>query len=320
MPVIAWIGFLAVVFVLLALDLGVFNKRGSTPTVKSALKWTSFYVTLAGAFSVLVYFLYERAFIASGSAEGVLSGRQAMLQFITGYLVEESLSVDNIFVIGVIFGYFRVPVAYQHRVLFWGILGAIVLRGIMIGIGAALMATFSWITYVFGAVLILTAIRLLRSGEDDFDPESNFLARVMRRFYPVSAQFEGQKFFTTIAGRRAMTPLFITLLVVESSDVLFAVDSIPAIFAITTDPFLVFTSNIFAILGLRSLYFALAGLVEKFKYLKTSLVFLLGFIGVKMLLTHQFHISTAISLAIVAGILGVGIAMSVLAARRDRAA
>ena len=281
-----WISFIAAVLILLALDLGVFHRKDSVPTVKDALRWTAFYVALAGAFTVFVYFLYEGRL--GLKPPGMLSGEQAALQFITGYLIEESLSADNIFVIAVIFGYFRVPPAYQHRVLFWGILGAIAMRGIMIALGAALIHQFSWITYVFGALLVVTAIRLYMSGDDDFDPESNFLAKLMRRFYPVTSHFDGQKFFTFIGSRRAMTPLFITLLVVESSDVLFAIDSIPAIFAITTDPFLVFT----------------------------SLVILLGFIGVKMLIAHHFPIPTGISLGIVAAILAIGIGASMWSARK----
>ena len=315
-----WVGFLAVILLLLALDLGVLRKKQQTPTVKSALLMTAFYVGLAMAFSVVVYLLYEHKWFGFGLGDASLSGHQAALQYVTGYLVEESLSVDNIFVIALIFAYFRVPVANQPRVLYWGILGAIVLRGAMIGLGAALVARFSWMNYVFGLLLLLTAARLLLADDDELNPESNFLFRILRRFYPVTPNFDGPRFFTTSAGRKAATPLLVTLLVVESTDVLFAVDSIPAIFAITQDPFLVFTSNIFAILGLRSLYFALAGMLDMFKYLKTALVVLLAFIGVKMLLHHRFEISTAVSLAIVAGILAAGVLVSVIASRRGSAA
>jgi tellurite resistance protein TerC len=314
-----WIGFLAVILLLLALDLGVLRKKGQTPTVRSALLMTGFYVALAMAFSVVVWLLYENKWFGFGLGDAPLSGHQAALQYVTGYLVEESLSVDNIFVIALIFTYFRVPAANQQRVLYWGILGAIVLRGAMIGLGAALVAKFSWMNYVFGLLLLATALRLLLAGDEEVNPESNFLFRILRRFYPVTPHFDGAKFFTMASGRKAATPLLVTLLVVESTDVLFAVDSIPAIFAITQDPFLVFTSNIFAILGLRSLYFALAGMLDMFKHLKTALVVLLAFIGVKMLLHHHFEISTGVSLAIVAGILASGVVASLVAARRAAA-
>jgi len=316
---IAWVVFVAMVLLLLALDLGVFRRKESSPTVRQALFSTAFYVSLALSFSVLVYFLYDRHWLGFGLAGEVTTGSQAALKYLTGYIVEESLSVDNIFVMALIFSYFNVPVALQHRVLFWGILGAIVLRGAMIGLGATLVARFSWMNYVFGALLIITAIRLLGASEEKLDPESNFLLRILRRFYPVTSTFDGRHFFTSLNGRRAATPLLVTLLVVESTDVLFAIDSIPAIFAITSDPFLVFTSNIFAIMGLRALYFALAGVLDMFKYLKTSLVFLLGFIGVKMLLHDHFHISTGISLAVVAAILGMGVVASLIATKRAAA-
>jgi len=319
-----WIGFIAIILLLLALDLGVLQKKQEIPTVRRALIMTAFYVSLAMGFSVIVYLMYENKWFGFGLGLGLgedgLSGSQAMLQYVTGYLVEESLSIDNIFVIAMIFTYFRVPLEHQHRVLFWGILGAIVFRGAMIGLGAALVARFSWMNYVFGLLLLATAVRLLLAGDDEMNPESNFLFRLLRRFYPVTPHYDGGKFFTMAAGRKAATPLLVTLLVVESTDILFAVDSIPAIFAITQDPFLVFTSNIFAILGLRALYFALAGMLDKFKYLKTALVFLLAFIGVKMLLHHHFEISTPVSLAIVVGILTVGVMASVLSGRREGAA
>jgi tellurite resistance protein TerC len=228
--------------------------------------------------------------------------------------------MDNIFVIAMIFSFFGVPDRYQHRVLFWGVLGALVLRGVMIGAGAVLIQRFSWMTYVLGAILILTALRMAVSHHEDIHPDQNPLVRLARRFYPVSSDFEGEKLFTQLNGRRAMTPLMVVLLVVESSDVVFAVDSIPAIFAITTDPFLVFTSNALAILGLRSLYFALAGMIRKFYYLKISLVAILGYVGVKMILAHHLHIPTLATLAVIVATLAIGILASLLVKRGEGAA
>jgi len=277
-------------------------------------------VTLALAFNVLVFFLYERSWLGVGVTVGQpLDGRTAALQFLTGYLLEQSLSLDNVFIIALIFSYFRVPLAYQHRVLFWGILGALVMRGAMIGLGAALITRFDWIIYVFGGILILTAVRMLLAGNEEPDPEKSPVIRLARRIYPVTPELHGERFFVQLNGRRAATPLFLVLLMVESSDVLFAVDSIPAIFAVTQDPFLVFTSNIFAILGLRNLYFAIAPLLNRFKYLKQSLVFILAFVGVKMILAHTQPIPTITSLSVIIGILGVGILASALAAGRETA-
>jgi len=230
-----------------------------------------------------------------------------------GYLLEKSLSVDNIFVIAMIFAFFRVPLAEQHRVLFWGILGAVVLRAAMIAIGATLIERFDWIVYVFGGLLILSAVKMLVVRHDNIDPDRNVVVRLTRRLYPVSNEFDGSHFFTVVNGRSAVTPLFLSLVLVETSDVMFAVDSIPAIFSVTRDPFLVFTSNVFAILGLRSLYFALAGLMEKFRYLKMSLVFVLAYVGVKMMLSHHHPIPNLVSLAVIGGILSVGVLSSMVA-------
>jgi tellurite resistance protein TerC len=248
-----------------------------------------------------------------------LTGKQAALQFFTGYLIEYSLSVDNIFVIALIITAFRVPSQYQHRLLFWGVLGAAVLRGIMIGVGTVLIMQFSWIIYVFGVLLILSAVKLLFSSEGEVDPEHSFAIRMTRRLYPVTHEFHGKDFFVDLNGRRTATPMLLALVLIESSDVMFAVDSIPAVFAVTRDPFLVFTSNIFAILGLRSLYFALAGLMDKFRYLKLSLVFVLAFVGVKMLLSHSpdYKIPNGVSLAVIAGLLAVGVIASLAASARD---
>ncbi len=296
MEIVLWLAFLVIVIGLLALDLGVLNRKAHVISTPEALGWTAIWVILALVFNVAVYYLYEHHLLGIGAELGhELNGRQAALLFFTGYLVEKSLSLDNIFVIALIFAYFRVPAMYQHRVLFWGILGALVLRGAMILAGAALIRRFDWIIYVFGALLILTAVKMLVARHDNLEPNKNPLVKLARRLYPVSPDFEGSRFFTRLEGRRAVTPLFLVLLVVESSDVLFAVDSIPAIFAVTTDPFIVFTSNVFAILGLRSLYFVLAGIMDKFRYLKMSLVFLLAYIGVKMLLSHHYPIPTFVS-------------------------
>ena len=308
-----WIGFVAFVLFMLALDLGVFHRHAHVVTISESLAWTAFWVVLALIFNAAVYFMYQHHWLGIGLEIGhPLGGREAALQFFTGYLIEKSLSVDNIFVIAVVFSYFGVPSLYQHRVLFWGILGALVLRGIMIAAGAALIQRFDWIVYVFGGLLIVTAVKLLVTRHDTIDPGRNPLVKLARRLCPVSDRFEADRFFTTLGGRRAITPLFLVLLVV----VLFAVDSIPAIFAVTRDPFLVFTSNVFAILGLRSLYFALAGVMNKFHYLQTSLVFVLAFVGIKMILSHHHPIPTYVSLAIIGAILSVGVLASILAAHR----
>jgi len=317
-----WAGFITLILMLLALDLGVLNRKAHVISVKEAMVWTALWVSLSLCFSVFVYFAYQNHWFELSHAhavEGAATGEWlAFSEFLTGYIVEQSLSLDNIFVIALIFAYFKVPAIYQHRVLFWGILGAIIMRGTMIGIGAALITRFHWIIYLFGGMLILTALKLLLTADDaHVDPEKNPLARIARRLYPVSPGYEGQKFFTTLDGRRAITPMFLVLLVVESTDVMFAVDSIPAIFAITQDTFIVFTSNVFAILGLRSMYFALAAIMGKFRYLKISLVFILGYVGLKMLLSTIYPIPTVVSLGLIAGILLAGITASVVAARQD---
>jgi len=299
-----WLGFTGFVVALLALDLGVFHRKAHVISVKEASIWSAIWIGLALCFNALVVHWF---------------GPERGLEFLTGYLIEKALAVDNIFVIYAIFAYFAVPAAYQHRVLFWGILGALVMRGAMIGLGAALITRFDWIIYVFGGILILTAVRMLLAGNEEPDPEKSPVIRLARRIYPVTPELHGERFFVQLNGRRAATPLFLVLLMVESSDVLFAVDSIPAIFAVTQDPFLVFTSNIFAILGLRNLYFAIAPLLNRFKYLKQSLVFILAFVGVKMILAHTQPIPTITSLSVIIGILGVGILASALAAGRETA-
>jgi tellurite resistance protein TerC len=315
-----WLGFLVFIIALLALDLGVFHRKAHVIKTKEAFIWTAFWIMLALLFNVMIYYIYENHWFSIGKSIGnVLDGKEAALKFFTGYLLEKSLSLDNIFVIAMIFAYFNVPPVYQHRVLFWGILGAIILRGIMIGLGVALIERFTWMIYVFGILLILTAVKLLISRHDNIEPKKNPLVKLAKRLFPVSDTYKEDHFFTRLNGRIAITPLFLVLIVVESSDVLFAIDSIPAIFAITTDPFIVFTSNIFAILGLRSLYFALAAVIEKFRYLKMSLVYILAYVGVKMILSHHYHIPIIVSLSVIIGILLVGIMASIVASNRDTA-
>ena len=249
--------------------------------------------------------------LSEGEVNGLpAGGRDAATMFFTGYLVEQSLSMDNIFVIALILGFFQVPAAYQHRVLFWGILGALVMRGVMIGLGAAIIDSFSWVIYVFGGLLIYTSIKMAFSGEDQLDFEESKLVRLARRFFHVHPGFVQDRFFVRHDGKWAITPLFLALMIIESTDLLFAVDSIPAVFGITHDPFLVFTSNVFAILGLRSLYFALADLLDKFRFLKYSLVVILAFVGVKMLAHAYIAISPLVSLAVIALMLAIGIGAS----------
>jgi tellurite resistance protein TerC len=314
-----WIGFVAFVLLLLALDLGVFHRKAHVVGVREALSWSALWIALGLAFSLFVYHGYENQWLGLGSVPDAVDrsadfpdgrindGRSAVIKYLTGYVVEKSLSVDNVFVIAMIFGFLAVPPLYQHRVLFWGILGALVMRGAMIAIGARLIAEFSWVLMLFGVFLIATAVKMLLIRETT-DPNSTWVVRLTRRFFPVSERFHGEHFFVRAgsgASREAetpgaavledaavararpgiwmLTPLALALIMVETTDLIFAVDSIPAIFAITADPFLVFTSNVFAILGLRSLYFALAGAIEAFRYLKLSLALVLALVGVKML-------------------------------------
>ncbi len=307
-----YVGFVMLVMVFLALDLGVFNRKAHTIDTKEALRWTLLWVGTALAFNVLIYFWYQHGW--SGlQGDMVGHGKEAAKTFLAGYLLEYSLSLDNVFVIAMIFGYFAVPSESQHRTLFWGILGALIFRGLMIGVGAKMIESFVWTMYLFGAILLFSAYKMMRAGDEEVDPEHNPLVKMARRLYPVTATYEGERFFTRLAdGRRAITPLFLVLLVVESTDVMFAVDSIPAIFGITHDPFIVFTSNVFAILGLRSLYFVLAGAMRNFRHIKTSLVFVLAFIGVKLLLHEYYPIDTTVSLIVLVTLLGAGVLASVL--------
>ncbi|GMV06318.1 MAG: hypothetical protein AMXMBFR53_25940 [Gemmatimonadota bacterium] len=318
MDLLIWVGFIVLILGLLALDLGVFHRKAHEPTVTEALSWSAFWILLAMAFNAVVYFLYENNWIGVGlTFPEDIDGKTAALEFFTGYVLEKSLSLDNIFVIALIFSYFRIPLKYQHRVLFWGVLGALVMRGVMIGAGAVLISRFYWTTYLFGGLLLVTAARMLVVRHDNLEPEKSPLIRLARRFYPVTDGLREEHFTVVENGRRAMTPLLLVLLMVEGTDLLFAVDSIPAIFAVTADPFLVYTSNVFAILGLRSLYFALAPLLTYFRFLKASLVFVLAFVGVKMLMAHHHPIPVAFSLSVIVGILGVGVLASVVWPEED---
>jgi tellurite resistance protein TerC len=297
-----WLGFLVFVLVMLALDLGVFHRHAHAVRVKEALIWSLVWVGLAGCFGVLVYFAF---------------GSERALEFAAGYVIEKALSVDNLFVFVVLFGAFQIPQRSQHRVLFWGVLGALVMRALFIAAGSALLLRFHWLIYLFGAFLVFTAIKLARekAENDAKSPLEGGAYRLLQRVLPTSSELDGERFFTKKAGRRLATPLFVVLLLVELTDVIFAVDSIPAVFAVTTDPFIVFTSNVFAILGLRSLYFVLADFVQRFHYLKPALAGVLGFVGVKMLLTGVLHVPTAISLGVIVATLGAGVWLSV---RRER--
>lgn len=309
----AWLLFIILILSLIALDLGVLHRKQKVPSPLQAVGWTIFWVALALAFNVLVYFAYEHHWFGLGLHQNSEpNGHQASVKFLTGFIVEKTLSLDNIFVIAMIFEYYRIPVIYQHRILVWGVLGALILRGIMISIGAILIARFSWMNYLFGGFLLYTAGKMLLV-KDSFDPEGNRLVRWMRKVMPITTDLHEEHFFVKLRNKWTMTPAFLVLLQVEAADVIFAVDSIPAIFAITSDPFIVFTSNIFAILGLRALYFALATVMNRFRYIKVSLVFILAFIGVKMLLSHEYPIPAYASLMVILGMLAVGILPTLLA-------
>ena len=305
---IVWISFLVAILLFLALDLGVFNKKPHIINTKEASKWTAIWVTLSFLFSGIIYWLYNNNYISNPDE---LKPAAASIKYITGYLIELSLSVDNIFVIAIIFSAFRIPQKYQHRVLFWGILGAIIFRGLMIYFGVLLIHKFSWTTYVFGIFLIFTAAKMLFTKEDEkFEPKKSFVYKILRKIIPVTSHIDGEHFFVKRRHITAATPLFVALIVIEVMDVIFALDSVPAILAITSDPFLVFSSNIFAILGLRSMYFFLANMLEKFAHLEYSLIAILSFVGFKML-SHDFvEIPEWFSLAFIALSLSIGIIVS----------
>ncbi len=295
-----WVGFVIAILFLLALDLGLFHRSAREVKIKEAMFWTALWFSLAMVFAWALV---------------LIRGHQEALEFVTGYIIELSLSMDNVFAIALIFGFFRIPGLQQHRVLFWGIVGALLMRGIMIGAGAALIQKFHFVLYLFGAFLVYTGIKMTMAKEEGVHPEKNPLIRLARKFFPVSHELHGQKFTTTLNGRKALTPLALVLVMVETTDLIFALDSIPAIFAVTQKPFIVFTSNVFAILGLRSLYFVLAGAIGYFRYLKVGLSFVLVFIGLKMLAAHWYVLPTGISLAVVGGIIVVAMAASIIAQR-----
>lgn len=299
-----WVGFNVAVLAILALDLGVLHRKSERVGLKEAGIWSAIWVTLSLCFALAVY---------------KTMGKQSGLEFLTGYLIEYALSVDNIFVFVLIFSYFKVPEKYQHRVLFWGIIGALLLRGAMIGMGAALVQRFEWLLYIFGAFLVFTGVKmLLQKEESEYHPEKDPVFRLTRKLWPVTDEYHGENFFVQLREaktgtiRRHATPLFIVLIVINTTDIVFATDSIPAIFAVTRDPFIIYTSNICAVLGLRALYFLLAGIMDKFRYLKTGLSLILIFIGVKMLLEHFFHLPISASLGVVGVILAASIFASLL--------
>lgn len=298
-----WVGFNVMVLVCLAVDLLVFHKEAHKVSMKEAGTWTVIWIALALIFNVVLYFW---------------QGQEAALQYLTGYLIEKSLSVDNLFVFAMIFSYFSVPQEYQHRVLFWGIVGALVMRGVMIAVGATLISNFHWVLYIFGAFLVYTGFKMLgKKNEGTIEPGKNPLVRYFRKVFPVTEGFEGQNLFVRHGAKVMATPLFLVLVVVETTDLVFALDSIPAIFAITQDPFIVYTSNVFAILGLRALYFLLANVIDTFKYLSTGLAIVLMFIGVKMLIEDLLHIPVVLSLAVVLLVIAISIIASVISARRE---
>jgi tellurite resistance protein TerC len=349
-----WLGFLTFILSMLALDLGVFHRKAHVVRFKEAIAWSTVWVVLGLAFTGLVYVGYERQWLGLGTAVDPVDGRvndgaAASVKYLTGYVVEKSLSVDNVFVIAMIFGFLAVPAMYQHRVLFWGILGALAMRGVMIAVGAQLVAQFHWVLYIFGALLVLTAVKMLLVKEHA-DPSRNVIVRLAKRLFPVTDRFHGEHYFVRAGsdashaapvpgaaaeqdeavsrlervrpGGLMMTPLFLALLMVEFADLVFAVDSIPAIFAITADPFLVFTSNAFAILGLRSLYFALAGMIGMFRYLKVALSAVLALVGGKLLTAGWLKETVGPDfnlylLGVVVLILSAGVIASVVANRRD---
>jgi tellurite resistance protein TerC len=323
-----WGGFLLFILLVLALDLGVLNRKAHVVSVKEALAFTFGVLALATLFDGFVYFAYQNHWLGLGQhidrVDGVVNdGRLAAVKFFTGYVIEVSLSADNVFVIAMIFEHMRVPAKLQHRVLFWGILGALVMRGTMIGLGAQLVSRYHWVLYVFGVFLVYTALKMLWARSDEIAGlDEALVMRLVRRVFPVCQDYREARFLVRDAGRWMLTPLAVSLVLVETTDLIFAVDSIPAIFAITTDPFIVFTSNVFAILGLRSLYFALSGAIAKFRYLKVSLAAILGLVGLKMLAAEWLKDVIGPSfnfylLGIVAVILGVGVLASVIVARRE---
>ena len=292
-----WVGFNILILVLIAIDLGLLHKKSHVISVKEALIWSAGWIFISLTFNVGIYFWF---------------GYDSALQFLTGYLIEKSLSVDNIFVFAILFSYFKVPPEHQHKVLMWGILGALVMRGALIAIGTALITNYHWIIFVLGAFLVYTGIKMAVQKEISVHPEKNPVVNLAKRFIPISDDYDGDKFVTTVNGKKSFTPLLVVLLVIEVTDLMFAVDSIPAIFAITTDAFIVYTSNVFAILGLRALYFALSGVLDMFHYLKYGLGMVLSFVGIKMLISEFYIIPIPVALGAVAAILAIAIVASIV--------
>jgi tellurite resistance protein TerC len=300
-----WAGFVAFVLAMLAIDLGIFHRKAHEVSLREAGIWSAVWVSLAVLFNLCVYQWF---------------GPERGLEFTTGYLIEKALAVDNIFVFYAIFAYFAVPAAYQHRVLFWGILGALVMRAIFIFAGAALLQEFHWLMYVFGALLVATAVKLLVMSEEGIDPRKNAVYRLFQRVVPSVPEYHGSRFTVVQNGKRYATPLLAVLVLIEWTDLVFAVDSIPAIFAVTSDPFIVFTSNIFAILGLRAMFFLLSGVIGKFHLLKPSLAVVLAFVGTKMILIDVYKIPIGVSLAVIAMLIAAGVIGSLLFPKREAAA
>ncbi len=298
-----WIAFVLFILVVLFLDLGVFHKKSHTVGFKESIIWSCVWIALSMAFAVVIYFWH---------------GKEDTMLFLTGYVIEKSLSVDNLFVFLLIFGYFKIPNDYQHKVLFYGILGALIMRAFFIWAGIAVLEKFSWVIYIFGAFLIVSGIKMLIPHKEEHDLEKSWVIIWTKKIFPTCPDFHGDKFFVRLDGKWMITPLFITLIFVEFSDVVFAVDSIPAIIGVTTDPFLVFSSNVFAILGLRSLYFALKGFADMFHYLKYGLAIILMFIGAKMLVAHWFHMPVAITMAVIFTVLLTSVVISIVSNNRKR--
>lgn len=304
-----WVLFIALITIFLTLDLGIFHKNDHVIKTKEAGIWTAIWVTVALSFSGVIYWLFSTGLVENPTG---LTPNNAVLKYITGYLIELSLSIDNVFVIAVIFSAFKVPALYQHRVLFWGILGAIVFRGLMILFGVALITKFDWIIYVFGVFLLYTAFKMLKGNDHEFEPKNSFVFRQIKKVYPITSSMHGHDFFIKRMGVTAATPLFVALVMIELTDVLFALDSIPAILAITADPFIVFSSNILAILGLRSMYFLISRMLEKFRFINYSLVIILAFVGLKMLFSHHLELPEWLSLTVIAVALLGGVVASLI--------
>ncbi|MCC6502917.1 MAG: TerC family protein [Deltaproteobacteria bacterium] len=300
-----WILFTLFIVVMLAIDLGIFNRKSHEVSVKEALAWSGVWVALALAFNAVVYFW---------------QGQEVAVQFFTGYVVEKSLSIDNIFVFLQVFAYFSVPAKYQHKILFWGVLGAIVMRAVFIFAGVALMREFHWIIYVFGAFLVITGIKMALQKDKEIHPEKNPLLKVLKRFIPLTSDYEGGRFFVKRNGLILATPLALVLIVIETTDIIFAVDSIPAILAITTDPFIVYSSNLFAIMGLRALFFALAGVIKRFHYIHYGLAAILAFVGVKMLVSEFYKLPSVVALVVIAVILAFAMLASAVWPQNKKAA